>query len=31
MYASSENITYLARAMALKAQGLAYKTDPRAR
>ncbi len=31
MYASSENSTYLARAMALKAQGLAYKTDPRSR
>jgi len=31
MYASSENGTYLARAMALKAQGLAYKTDPRSR
>lgn len=31
MYASSENPTYLARAMALKAQGIAYKTDQRAR
>jgi DNA-binding NarL/FixJ family response regulator len=31
MYASSENTTYLARAMSLKAQGLAYKTDPRAK
>jgi DNA-binding NarL/FixJ family response regulator len=31
MYASSENPTYLARAMALKAQGIAYKTDERAR
>jgi len=31
MYASSENATYLARAMALRAQGLAYKTDERSR
>lgn len=31
MYASEENPTYLARAMALKAHGLAYKTDDRAR
>lgn len=31
MYASAENPTYLARAMALRAQGLAYKTDERAR
>jgi DNA-binding NarL/FixJ family response regulator len=31
MYASSENPTYLARAMALKAHGIAYKTDERAR
>ncbi len=31
MYASSENPTYLARAMALRAQGLVYKTDDHAR
>lgn len=31
MYASSENPTYLARSMALRAQGLLYKTDERAR
>jgi DNA-binding NarL/FixJ family response regulator len=31
MYASSENPTYLARAMALRAQGMAYKTEERTR
>jgi DNA-binding NarL/FixJ family response regulator len=31
MYASSENTTYLARAIALKAQGLVYKTDQKSR
>jgi DNA-binding NarL/FixJ family response regulator len=31
MYASFENATYLARALALRAQGIIYKTDERAR
>lgn len=31
MYSSAENPTYLARAMALRAQGIAYKTDDRTR